>query len=221
MKKFFFLLVLMVVGYFTFMKMGVFSSGQTGMIFSKLGSFLGNVLGDTRDYVYERANDIKPFTDEISKSVRKGAYQAMRSSVESGVRALGESLGVEERLPDVVEEASGLVEPVIFFEKTQFSTEEKAAVLSGRSSDAAITFCPLYDKGEEIRYAIRVVTATKTEFKAIVDWGDGEKEEEQKVPEGRDLSLAHTYNKSGEFSVVLVIDDGKEKYRYEKSVCIK
>lgn len=199
----------------------VLSFVRRSSTFSSMGSFAANALQETRDFVYERvANVVTPSIEKAKDAAREETYRAADTVAKKSVVALGNILGVQEP----TKESNTLIpkqEPIIFLDKTLLSGGIKADIINGKTLEAAVTFCSVYNKGEEIRSILRVFKGGNDSYNSYMDWGDGNKTDLGVLPEGRDASLSHAYTKSGEFTVTLHVSDGKEEYTHKRSICIR
>jgi len=165
---------------------------------------------------------VTPSIEKAKDAAREETYHAADTVAKKGVVALGNILGIQEQ-------AGGLnapvptqkQEPVIFLDKTLLSGGIKADIIGGKTLEAAVTFCSVYNKGEEIRSTLRVVKGGNDSYNSYMDWGDGNRTDLGVLQEGHDALLSHIYTKSGEFTVILHVSDGKEEYSHKRSICIR
>jgi len=199
----------------------VLSFVRRNSAFSSMGSFAANALQGTRDFVYERvASVVTPSIEKAKDAAREETYHAADTVAKKGVVALGNIFGIQEP----TKEPSALIptqEPVVFLDKTLLSGGIKADIMGGKTLEAAVTFCSVYNKGEEIRSTLRVFKGGNDSYNSYMDWGDGNRTDLGVLQEGHDALLSHIYTKSGEFTVILHVSDGKEEYSHKRSICIR
>ncbi|MEK7498810.1 MAG: hypothetical protein AAB611_03055 [Patescibacteria group bacterium] len=200
----------------------VLSFVRRSSAFSSVRSFATSAIQGTRDFVYERvANVVTPSIEKAKDAAREETYQAADTVAKKSVIALGNILGIREQ--DGGQATNQIIkqEPVIFLDKTLLSGGIKADIINKKTLEAAVTFCSVYNKGEEIRSTLRVFRGGNDSYNSYMDWGDGNKTDLGTLPEGRDASLSHAYTKSGEFTITLHVSDGKEEYFHKRSICIR
>jgi len=198
----------------------VLSFVRRNSTFSSVGSFAANALQGTRDFVYERvASVVTPSLEKAKDVAREETYRTADTVAKKSVVTLGNILGIQE-----TEKADNQIttqKPVIFLDKTLLSGGIKANIVSGKTLEAAVTLCSVYNRGEEVRSTLRIFKGGNDKYNSYIDWGDGNKTDIGTLPEGHDTSLSHTYTRPGEFTITLHVSDGKEEYPHKRSVCIR
>ncbi|MDE1970702.1 MAG: hypothetical protein KGI50_03980 [Patescibacteria group bacterium] len=149
-------------------------------------------------------------TTNVKNSIQHEIYQLARSAAKQGIQSLSASFGIS----DATTKDAGTAPS----SPTFLSTTDTSAVHNASSS---VTFCPLYNKNEDVRYTVRGITYTTTPYTFSVAWGDGERTTAQPLPTGQDLSLTHPYSAAGDYTITLSLFEGGSTYTYDKSVCIR
>ncbi|MBI5153106.1 MAG: hypothetical protein HZA36_01465 [Parcubacteria group bacterium] len=200
----------------------VLSFVRRNAIFTSVGSLASNILEGTRDFVYERvASIVAPSVEKAKDVARKETYQAIDTIAKKSVATLGNILGVSQPTGGESIAPTPKQEPLIFLDKTLLTGGIKAAIIGGKTLEAAVTLCSVYNKGEEIRSTLRIVKGGNDSYNSYMDWGDNNRSDLGTLPEGHDAQLSHTYTRTGEFTITLHVSDGKEEYSHKRSICIR